>query len=178
MRPPVSAFALTEAALACATPEGAYANCLALSVRYAQWLRDRGEPAGLLRLAGSRTAFPAAAGRWPLCDPRGFAHWVTVSGDAAVDWTWRQFESGAAWPLVVPVEALAAGWEDASIWACEDCAELVADRRHQELAPSGMHAEHRAIARTTGGAGPFPDPRHDRTAPLEPLCSCAAAQPV
>ena len=103
---------------------------------------------------------------------------MTVSGDAAVDWTWRQFEPGAAWPARLPVEALAAGWQEVAVWACEDCAELVADRRHQELAPAGMHAEHRALARATGGAGPFPDPRHDRTAPLEPLCSCAAAQPV
>ena len=40
MRPAVSAFALSGEALACTTPEGAYANCLALSVRYALWLRD------------------------------------------------------------------------------------------------------------------------------------------
>jgi hypothetical protein len=147
-------------------------------VRYARWLRDRGEPAALFRLARSRSAFPAAAGRWPLCDPRGYTHWVTVSGDCAVDWTWRQFEPDAPWPVVVPVDALLAGWHEASLWACEDCPELVADRRHQELAPAAMFAEHHAIARATGGAGPFPDPRHDHTAALEPLCSCAAAQPV
>ena len=178
MNPPVSGFALTEAALACATAEGAYANCLALSVRYARWLRGRGEPAALLRVAGSRSGFPAAAGRWPHCDPGTYAHWVTVSGDVTVDWTWRQFEPGAAWPVVAPVDTIGAGWREVSVWACEDCRELVADRRHEELAPAAMHARHRAIARATGGAGPFPDPRHDRTAALEPLCSCAAAQPV
>ena len=104
---------------------------------------------------------------------------MTVSGDTAVDWTWRQFEPGAAWPRrrCPSTRSPRAGARPA-VWACEDCPELVADRRHRELAPAGMHAEHRAIARATGGAGPFPDPRHDRTAPLEPLCSCAAAQPV
>ena len=178
MRPAVSAFALTGEALACTTPEGAYANCLALSVRYALWLRERGEPAGMVALRGSRVAFPSAAGRWPLCEPGGYSHWVTVSGDWAVDWTWRQFEPSAAWPVVLPVDTVVAAWDEHVAWACDACPELVADPLHQELAPAGMHAAHRAIARATRGAGPFPDPRHDGTAALTPLCACAAAQPV
>ena len=129
----------------------------------------------MLALRGSRRAFPSAAGRWPGCDPEGYSHWVTVTGDRCVDWTWRQFEPSAAWPLVLPVGALAAGWDEVAVWACETCPELVADRRHLALAPAGMHAEHRALAYATGGAGPFPDPRHDDTLPLVPLCVCAAA---
>ena len=68
--PPVRGFALTSAARTCATPAGAYANCLALSVRYALWLRERGEPAGLLRHragAAPRSRRPPAG--WPLCEP-------------------------------------------------------------------------------------------------------------
>ena len=173
MTPPVRGFALTSAARACITPEGAYANCLALSGRYTAWLRDAGVPAGMLVLRGSRTAFPAAAGRWPACDPAGYAHWVTLSGDVCVDWTWRQFEPGAAWPLVSSVAALAEAWVDVRVWACDRCPELVADPRHLGLTPAGLHAEHRALAEESGGAGPYPDPRHPEDAgPLVPLCSC------
>jgi hypothetical protein len=177
--PPVRGFALTSAARTCATPEGAYANCLALSARYAAWLRDRGEPAGLLALRGSRSAFPAAAGRWPFCDPGAHAHWVTASAGWAVDWTFRQFDPGSAWPSVVPVAALADRWREVELWACEGCADLLADPRHGELTPAGLHAQHAALARATAGAGPFPDPRHDDTAPLAPLCRCpdGAGQP-
>ena len=175
MSPPVRGFALTGAARACATSEGAYANCLALSARYAAWLREGGVPAGLLAMRGSRAAFPSAAGRWPGCDPEGYSHWVTFSGDRCVDWTWRQFEPGAAWPVVLTVDSLADRWQELAVWACEQCPDLVADRRHLALAPAGMHAEHRALARATGGAGPFPDPRHDDTAPHVPMCGCVAA---
>ncbi len=176
MTPPVRGFALTGAARACATPEGAYANCLALSARYAAWLRDAGVPAGLLAMRGRRGAFPSAAGRWPGCDPDDYAHWVTFSGDVYVDWTWRQFEAGAAWPVVLPVDALAEGWREVGVWACEACPELVADPLHLELTPAALHAEHRALALATGGAGPFPDPRHDTTPPLAPMCSCAGSR--
>ena len=179
MTPPVRGFALTGAARACATPAGAYANCLALSARYAAWLRARGEPAGLLALRGSRAAFPGAAGRWPHCDLSGYAHWVTASGGWAVDWTLRQFDPAAGWPVVTPVAVLADGWDAVEVWACERCPDLVADPRHQVLAPPALHAEHRALAEATDGAGPFPDPRHDRTAPLVPMCRCGerAAMP-
>jgi hypothetical protein len=174
--PPVRGFALTGAARTCATPEGAYANCLALSARYAAWLRDLGVPAGILVMRGSRGAFPSAAGRWPGCDREGYAHWVTFSGDRCVDWTWRQFEPGASWPVVAPVAALADVWHEVAVWACEECPDLVADRRHLALAPAEMHAEHRALARATGGAGPFPDPRHDTSSALVPLCCCAGVR--
>jgi hypothetical protein len=173
--PPVRGFALTGAARACATPEGAYANCLALSARYTAWLRDRGAPAGMLVLRGSRDAYPSAAGRWPDCDPEGYAHWVTISGGLCVDWTWRQFEPRADWPVVLPVGALAGAWRDVRVWACEACPDLVADSRHLALAHADLHRGHRSLARATGGAGPFPDPRHDADAvPLSPMCSCAA----
>ena len=178
MSPPVRGFALTGAARACATPRGAYANCLALSAGYTAWLRARGVPAGILVARGSRVAFPTAAGRWPDCDPEDYAHWVTFTGDHCVDWTRRQFQPDADWPAVLPVDALGGAWRDVTVWACENCPELVADPLHRELAPAGMHAEHRAIARATRGAGPFPDPRHDGRAALAPLCACAAAQPV
>jgi len=177
--PPVRGFALTSAARACATPAGAYANCLALSVRYALWLRERGEPAGLLAMRGSRAAFPSAAGRWPLCEPESYTHWVTVSGDWAVDWTWRQFDPASAWPAVLPAEVAAGAWLESAVWACDRCPELVGHPRHQDLAPLAMAGEHLAIARTTAGAGPFPDPRHDHTPALVALCACAPqAQPV
>jgi hypothetical protein len=128
----------------------------------------------MVALRGLHAAYPPAAGRWPLCDPEVYAHWVTVSGDWAVDWTWRQFDPAAAWPAVLPVDALAGAWLETEAWACETCPELVGDRRHLELAPPALHREHRAIARATGGAGPFPDPRHDHTAPLAAMCLCAA----
>ena len=176
MSPPVRGFALTGAARACATPEGAYANCLALSARYAAWLRDAGLPAGLLAMRGSRAAFPSAAGRWPGCDPEDYSHWVTFSGEHCVDWTWRQFDREAAWPIVLPVDALTGAWHEVRVWACATCPDLVADPLHQALAPADMHAEHRALARATGGAGPFPDPRHDTTPALVPMCSCGGSR--
>ena len=173
MSPPVRGFALTGAARACATPEGAYANCLALSARYAAWLRDAGVPAGLLAMRGSRGAFPSAAGRWPGCDPEDYAHWVTFSGEHCVDWTWRQFDREAAWPVVLPVDALAGAWHEVRVWACETCPELVADPLHQALTPAGCTP---SIAR-------WPSPRAGRarsrtratttTPPLAPMCSCA-----
>jgi hypothetical protein len=176
--PPVRGFALTGAARACTTPEGAYANCLALSARYTAWLREQGEPAGIVALLGSRRAFADAAGRWPLCPPAGHSHWVTVSGGWAVDWTRRQFEPGADWPATMPAAELADAWRDVRVWACERCPELVADPLHEQLAPAGMHLEHRRLAGETDGRGPFPDPRHERHPSLEPLCACDfAVQP-
>jgi hypothetical protein len=171
--PPLHRFAASEAARACAAPAGAYANCLVLSVRYTAWLRECGVAAGLLVLRGSRTQFPSAAGRWPYCDPSHISHWTTVAGDWSVDWTARQFDPRAAWPRVEPVTALAAAWEHVSIWACERCAEPLADPRHGHLAPPELHAEHRLRARETAGIGPFSDPRHDGTPALVALCRCA-----
>ncbi len=175
MSPPVRGFALTGAARACATPEGAYANCLALSARYTAWLRAGGVPAGMLVLRGSRVAFPSAAGRWPDCDPEDYAHWVTFSGELCVDWTWRQFEPGADWPAVLPVDALAGAWRDVRVWACEDCPELVADPRHLELAPADLHP---SIARSPGRRAA---PARSRTRATTPTpCRsrrCARARP-
>ena len=125
-------------------------------------------------MRGSRAAFPAAAGRWPLCEPESYTHWVTVSGDWAVDWTWRQFDPASAWPAVLPAELAAAAWLESAVWACDRCPELVGDPRHQDLAPLAMAAEHLAVARATAGTGPFPDPRHDDTPALVALCACAA----
>ena len=154
-----------------ATPDEAYANCLAVSARFAQWLRDRDVPAGLLHLRGLRDAsVDGAAGRWPHCDPAAFEHWTTVVGDRSVDWTGRQFDPAAPAPSVVAVGRLAERWDAVETWACERCARLVDDPVHAHLAPVSMAAEHAEIARRTGGAGPFPDPRHLDSAPLRRIC--------
>ena len=158
-----------------ATPDDAYANCLAVSARFAQWLRDRGVAAGLLHLTGLDGG-PAggAAGRWPRCDPEGFEHWTTLVGDLSVDWTARQFDPDADAPSVVPVDRLAERWRAVETWACEDCDRLVDDGAHAELAPAAMAREHAAIAERTSGAGPFPDPRHTTSAPLRRICGGCA----
>ena len=163
MSPPVRGFALTGAARACATAEGAYANCLALSARYARWLRERGEPAGMIALRGSRAAFPSAAGRWPRLRARGLHALGDLQRRPGVDWTLAPVRPGRPWPVVLPVEVVAAGWRESEVWACATCPDLLADRRHGDLAPPAMHAEHLAIARATGGAGlPGPAPRLHR----------------
>lgn len=157
------------------SPDEAYANCLAVSARFAQWLRDRDVPAGLLHLRGLRGELPpGAAGRWPHCDPAAFEHWTTAVGDESVDWTGRQFDPAAAAPSVVPVARLAERWDEVQTWACEHCERLVDDPVHADLAPPPMAAEHAAIARRTGGAGPFPDPRHVDSAPLRRICGGCA----
>ena len=168
--PPVRGFALTGAARACATPEGAYANCLALSAGYDAWLREAGVPAGMSRCAGAGRV-PLGRGPLALCDPEGHAHWVVFSGDCCVDWTWRQFEPvPGGRPLRCLSTRWAERWREVTVWACESLPRVrrrpSATRRR---APIGLHAEHRAIAHATGGAGPFPDPRHDHTPPLAPM---------
>jgi hypothetical protein len=171
----VHEFRLTEPAVACKRPAGAYANCLALSVRCALWLRERGVPCGLLHMAGTEKRSGRGAGRWPYTDPAETQHWTVRVGDWSVDWTARQFRPAAGWPQVRHVGTLAARWRLVEEWACPECAELVADARHMEMTPAGLGREHRAIARATGGRGPFPDPRHDDTPALVPICACAPA---
>ena len=168
-------FALTDPARACAEPAGAYANCLALSARCADWLRERDVACGLLRFTGSREPFPAGAGRWPLCDPSDIRHWTVRAGPWSIDWTARQFDAQAGWPALESVESVAARWQLAEDWACERCPELVADARHRDLAPVRLERAHRELARATGGRGPFDDPRHDGGAGLAALCACATA---
>jgi len=171
-------FEQTDAARAAQGSTGAYANCLALSARCAQALRTRGVECGLLHLAGSLEAFPEGAGRWPLCDPADTQHWTVRAGDWSIDWTARQFRAQAQWPEVLRVEALVTRWRLVEDWACHRCPDLVAHLRHLELTPAGLDREHRALARASGGRGPFPDPRHDDTPALLKLCACAPALAV
>ena len=168
-------FARTDAAQACARPTGAYANCLALSALCARRLRASGVECGLVHLAGCRTDLRGAVGRWPYCDPAGIEHWTVRVGGWSVDWTARQFRRRAPWPLVEPVDALHDRFSLVEDWACERCAEVLGDERHAALAPRSLHRRHRAIARASGGLGPFADPRHDGTAALVRLCACAQA---
>jgi hypothetical protein len=170
----VPEFRRTDVGRACELPAGAYANCLALSARCALWLRERGVECGLLQMTGAPKRFDGA-GRWPFTDPAATRHWTIRIGDWSVDWTARQFRSRAAWPEVLHVDALAASWALVEDWACARCTELVADPRHMDLAPAGLEREHHAIARATGGLGPFPDPRHDMTPPLVTMCACTPA---
>ena len=90
----------------------------------------------------------------------------------------RQFRPRAAWPQVEHVEILATRWRLVEDWVCPTCPELVADARHMELTPAGLGREHSALARASGGRGPFPDPRHDDTPALTLLCACAPASAV
>jgi hypothetical protein len=165
-------FEQTGPARACRRSTGAYANCLAVSARCAEWLRANGVDCGLLHLAASREPLPRAAGRWPLCDPADYQHWTVRAGDWSIDWTARQFRPLASWPEVDPVDALAARWRLVEDWACGRCAVLVADERHLELAPAGLARAHQAVAWATGGRGPFRDARHDETAALVRPCAC------
>lgn len=165
------ATAFAEEAGGHATPGEAYANCLAVSAQFAQWLRDRGVAAGLLHLKGMRDAsLDGAAGRWPHCDPGAFEHWTTLVGDHSVDFTARQFAPDAQAPAVVAVDTLGERWETVETWACPSCDRLVDDPVHAELAPAAMAAEHETLARRTHGMGPFPDPRHLTSAPLRRIC--------
>lgn len=180
MAPPdelLRGFADTEVARACSSPDGAYANCLAASAACAAWLRAHEVRCGLMKVVGSRQAFPRAAGRWPYCDPAGFTHWTVVVDGRSVDWTARQFQPTAAWPEILPLAALAERWQGVEAWVCERCPELVAEPRHLEMAPAELAAVHRERARESAGCGPFPDPRHPRDErPLDPLCACVPAQ--
>ena len=171
-------FRRSSAARACADPQRAYANCLALSALCAQRLRAAGVACGLLHLAGSRDSLTNAAGRWPYCDPAGLQHWTVAVGAWSIDWTARQFAAAAAWPDVRPIEELTASWGVVEPWACERCEPLVAHRLHLELAPAWLESAHRAIARASAGRGPFPDPRHDTTPPLVKPCACAAGAAI
>jgi hypothetical protein len=167
-------FAATDAARACARPTGAYGNCLAVSVLCARRLRANGVECGLLQLTGSLVSLGAGAGRWPFCDPARVRHWTVRVGPWSIDWTARQLRRGAPWPLVERVDALPARWRVVDDWACHRCPEPLADERHVALAPAGLHREHRALARASGGLGPFFDPRHpEGTAALVSLCACS-----
>jgi hypothetical protein len=169
-------FARTEHARACADSARAYANCLAASVRCAEWLRARGIACGMIMFAASLEPFPEGSGRWPFCDPLECRHWTVRAGEWSIDWTARQFRPRADWPDVRPVDFLAAQWRTTADWACARCPELVAHPRHCELAPPLLERAHREIARATRGGGPFPDPRHDGTPDLPlALCACDAA---
>jgi hypothetical protein len=168
-------FRRTAPARVCASPPGAYANCLALSARCAEWLRERGIECGVIRLSGSRARFPEGSGRWSFCDPREIRHWTVRVGPWSIDWTARQFRPQGDWPDVRPVDSLVASWRLTEDWACPRCPELVAHPRHRELTPSGLERAHRDIARATLGRGPFSDPRHDDTPDLVVLCACDGA---
>ena len=168
-------FARTEPARVCADPAGAYANCLAVSARCAEWLRARGVECGMLWLSGSREPFPDGSGRWPYCDPREFRHATVRVGQWSIDWTARQFQPRAEWPEVMHVDALPVRWRLTEQWACPRCPELVADPRHRELTPSPLERAHREVARATRGRGPFSDPRHDGAPELSALCACDGA---
>jgi hypothetical protein len=100
------------------------------------------------------------------------------TGPWSIDWSARQFRRRAAWPVVEPVAALAERWGRVDDWACPRCPQVVADERHQELAPAGLHREHRMLARSSEGRGPFRDPRHEGTAPLVRLCACSPPGPA
>jgi hypothetical protein len=165
-------FEQTGPARACGGAAGAYANCLAVSTRCAYWLRERGVPCGLLRLAGSRDPFPDGAGRWPFCDPAKTEHWTVRVDRWSIDWTARQFNPRAQWPQIEQVDALAARWLAAEDWACHRCPRLFIDARHLELTPAGLDREHSALAQASRGRGPFRDPRHDGTPALVKLCTC------
>lgn len=162
----------TGTAAACARPTGAYANCLAASATCGAFLRDAGIECGLMHLTGSRREFGSGAGRWPYYDHARLQHWTVRAGDWSIDWTARQFEHRAAWPVVERVETLAQFWRHVEEWACPRCPRLVSDDRHLALAPATLHRRHRALARASGGLGPFPDPRHDGTTALVRLCAC------
>jgi hypothetical protein len=166
-------FGRGDAARACAHPAGAYANCLAVSALCADLLRARDVASGLLHLAASSEPCPRGAGRWPFCDPADTQHWTVRVGDWSIDWSARQFRRRAAWPEVQRVEALAARWGLVEDWACHRCPRLVADVRHLQLMPAGIEREHRALAQSSGGRGPFGDPRHDETPALVRLCACS-----
>jgi hypothetical protein len=167
-------FALTEAARACEDPAGAYANCLAVSARWGEWLQSRDVDFDLLRSSGSRTRFPEGAGRWPFYDGLAIRHWTVRVGPWSIDWTARQFRPRTDWPEVKRVDALATEWSKTEVWACHRCPDLVPHPLHRELAPVTLEREHREIAHATRGLGPFLDPRHEGTPPLVTLCACAA----
>jgi len=166
-------FGRTEHARVCEEPAGAYANCLAVSVRCAEWLRTQAIACDLLRFSGSLTPFPQGSGRWPFHDPLEIRHWTVRVGPWSIDWTARQFWPEADWPELRRVDSLSERWSLTELWACHRCPELVAHPRHRELAPIGLARAHREVARATGGHGPFEDPRHDGTPSLlAPLCAC------
>src|SRR5262245_50263090 len=151
----IQEFARTEPARVCADPVGAYANCLAISARCAEWLRERGIECGMLRLSGSRARFRDGSGRWPFVDPREIRHWTVCVGRWSIDWSARQFWPRADWPDVRRVDALETAWRVTEDWACPRCPALVAHPLHRELTPSGLERAHREIARATSGRGPF-----------------------
>ncbi|MGZ6641411.1 MAG: hypothetical protein ACXVFT_06175 [Solirubrobacteraceae bacterium] len=170
----IAAFRAEHAAAACAEPAGAYANCYAMSLRFAAWLRARDVPCSVLHLRGSRSPFPDAAGRWPPCAPERFEHWVVEAGGLAIDWTARQFVPDAPLPLVLDRAELGRRWREISSWLCVACDPGRAEPAHADLALGDLHLVHREIAVRTAGAGPFADPRHPPASVLAPLCGCAA----
>ena len=175
-------FAPSASARACADPAGAYANCLAVSVECAEWLRGQGVECGLLLLSGSRAPFPEGSGRWPLFDPLAIRHWTVRTGDWSIDWSARQFRPQTEWPDVRRVDSLVEHWQLTEDWACPRCLELVAHPLHRALSPADLERVHRELTHATGGRGPFADLRHDVTPALVALCACesvpvAAGQP-
>ena len=175
LAPPLREFARTAPARACFEPAGAYANCLALSALCVEWLRSQGVGCGMLRHTGSVCRFPQGAGRWPFVDERTIRHWTVHAGAWSVDWTARQFRPDADLPEVEHVESLSERWSLTEVWACERCSELLTHPLHRELTPAWLEQAHLEVARATGGAGPFADPRHDATGELLLLCACEPA---
>lgn len=166
----LDAFGTTPEARAGATPAGAYANCYALSVAFARWLHERNVRCQILHLVGSRKPLPDAVGRWALCDPATAQHWAVRVGRWTVDWTARQFSPQADFPCVKSRRRLEREWLLIDKWACAGCI-TTADERHLALASPALYEEHYSAATSTAGAGPFPDSRHDLTAPLLKTCA-------
>jgi hypothetical protein len=166
----LESFAATPTAAACATPAGAYANCYAISIACARHLRQLGVACALLQVEGMRVAPSRAAGRWPWADHTRYQHWAVLAGGWVIDWSARQFDSDAAWPLVCPQDAYTVSWVGSQVWACELCVDVCGDERHASIID--LDAVHRSIALQSAGVGPYPDPRHDGTTPLERVCRC------
>lgn len=141
----------------CRTPQGAYANCLAVSAAFSQQARELGLAAGLVELRFSARWEGRGAGRWPFVLPGSHSHWVSLLGEETVDWTARQFQANAAYPLISSPACLREEWGEVILWACPH-SRLIQEKEHLRPAPLEMEETHRILGST--GTGLYPDPRH------------------
>jgi hypothetical protein len=163
-------FARRTDARVCASSHGAYANDLAMSARFVRALRDERIAARLLLLEARQAAAPAAQGRWAHTRPGDVTHVVAAVREMAVDWTARQLDPAAPFPLVCRVGDLLEHWSRVRRWSCERCGRVVEDLAHLSLAAPGLAELHRFAAVKTAGAGPYTDRRFLAGPPARPRC--------
>ena len=104
------------------TPEGAYDRCRQVAADVTHHLEMAGYEAENVCVRGAQVDYPQSVEQWKKYEPEFLTHYVTrVVGDDGrafyVDYTARQFEPDADFPMVMAADEYEARWDN--VWAMD-----------------------------------------------------------